>query len=148
MILRRVSALRLRVAERFADLAAMREARAFGYGDQSDKWRATPAALRKAVDDYNAAPQHTKDRFIESLRREPERARAIDTLIEQRERAIRRDREGRDCERRDRGMLPYPLSLREGCRHDWPVPTPLLGGVDPPKPRFWVDAPRKSETKS
>lgn len=80
------------VAKRFTDIAAMREARAFGYGDQSDNWRATPAALRKVVDDFNAAPQHTKDRFIQSLRREPDRARVIDTLMEQQERAIKRDR--------------------------------------------------------
>ncbi len=83
---------RARVVERFKEIAAMREVRAFGYGDQSDNWRATPAALRKAVDDFNAAPQHTRDRFIESLQREPNRARAIDTLMEQRERSIKRDR--------------------------------------------------------
>ena len=85
---------RARVAERFKEIATMREVRAFGYGDQSDNWRATPEALRKAVDDFNAAPQQTRDRFIESLQREPNKARAIDTLMEQRERSINRDRDG------------------------------------------------------
>lgn len=60
----------------------MREMGAHGYGDQSANWKATPAALRKAVDDFNAAKQHTKDRFIESLQREPDLSRSVGQLID------------------------------------------------------------------
>ncbi len=52
---------REQVAERFRTIAARREAGAHGYGDHNSDWRATPEALRKAVDAYNGANQHTKD---------------------------------------------------------------------------------------
>lgn len=84
--------VRDRVAGKFKEIAAMREMRAHGYGDQSANWKATPAALRKAVDDFNAAKQHTKDRFIESLQREPDLSRSVGQLIDQRDLAIKRDR--------------------------------------------------------
>jgi hypothetical protein len=91
-IARREGQERLHVAEKFKDIAAMRELRAFGYADGSDNWRATPETLRKAVDDFNAAKQHTKDRFIERLQREPAIARGVGQLIGQRERALQIDR--------------------------------------------------------
>jgi hypothetical protein len=72
------------VVKRFVDIAALREARAFGYGDQSANWKATLAALRKAVDESDAAPQQTRDRFIESLRRESKLAHDMGQLFEQR----------------------------------------------------------------
>ena len=40
----------------------------------------------------NAAKQHTKDRFIESLQREPAMGRSVGQLIHQRERALQIDR--------------------------------------------------------
>src|SRR3546814_5293409 len=52
---------RERVAEKFNTIAGKREAGAHGYGDHNSDWKATPEALRKAVDAYNGANQHTKD---------------------------------------------------------------------------------------
>lgn len=83
---------REQVAERFRTIAARREAGAQGYGDHSSDWRAIPEALRKAVDAYNGANQHTKDRYIERIQREPQMARAIGQLVNDRERVLQRDR--------------------------------------------------------
>src|SRR3546814_9581061 len=60
---------RERVAEKFNTIAGKREAGAHGYGDHNSDWKATPEALRKAVDAYNGANQHTKDLYIEQIQR-------------------------------------------------------------------------------
>ena len=83
---------REKVAERFRTIAARREAGAHGYGDHSSDWRATPEALRKAVDAYNGANQHTKDLYTERIQREPQMARAVGQLINDRELVLQRDR--------------------------------------------------------
>src|SRR3546814_16061727 len=46
---------------------------AHGYGDHNSDWKATPEALRKAVDAYNGANQHTKDLYIEQIDRKSTR---------------------------------------------------------------------------
>ena len=83
---------REQVAERFRTIAARREAGAYGYSDQSSDWRATPEALRRAVDAYNGANQHTKDLYIERIQREPQMARAVDQQLRDRELVLQRDR--------------------------------------------------------
>ena len=83
---------REQVAERFRTIAARREVGAHGYGDQSSDWRTTPEALRRAVDAYNGANQHTKDLYIERIQREPQMARAVGQLINDRELVLQRDR--------------------------------------------------------
>ena len=54
-----------KVAEKFRTIAGKREAGGHGYGDHNSDWKATPEALRKAVDAYNGANQHTKDLYIQ-----------------------------------------------------------------------------------
>lgn len=84
---------REQVAERFRTIAARREAGAHGYSDHSSDWRAAPEALRKAVDAYNGADQHTKDLYIEQIQREPQMAHAVGQLIHDRERVLQRNRD-------------------------------------------------------
>ncbi|MBY0392119.1 MAG: MobA/MobL family protein [Novosphingobium sp.] len=81
---------RSQVAERFRTIAARREAGAHGYGDHNSDWRAAPEALRKAVDAYNGANQHTKDLYIERIQREPQMARAVGQLLRDRELVLQR----------------------------------------------------------
>jgi len=81
---------REQVAERFRTIAVRREAGAHGYGDHNSDWRATPEALRKAVDAYNGADQHTKDLYIERIQREPQMARAVGQLLHDRELVLQR----------------------------------------------------------
>src|SRR3546814_505036 len=83
---------RERVAEKFNTIAGKREAGAHGYGNHNSDWKATPEALRKAVDAYNGANQHTKDLYIEQIQREPKMARAVGQLIGERELILQRDR--------------------------------------------------------
>ena len=84
---------RAQVAEGFRTIAARREAGAHGYGDHSSDWKATPEALRTAVDAYNGANQYTKDLYIEQIQREPQMARAVGRLIHERELVLQRDRD-------------------------------------------------------
>ena len=83
---------REQVAERFRTIAARREVGAHGYGDHHSDWRATPEALRKAVDAYNGADQPTRDLYIERIKREPQMARAVDQQLRDRELVLHRDR--------------------------------------------------------
>lgn len=83
--------VREQVAERFRTIAAQREAGAQGYGDHSSDWRSAPEALRKAVDAYNGANQHTRDLYIERIQREPQMAHAMGQFIHDRERVLQRD---------------------------------------------------------
>lgn len=89
---RQLAREREQMAERFQTIAARREAGAYGYGDHHSDWRATPEALRKAVDAYNGANQHTKDLYIERIQREPQMARAVDQQLRDRELVLQRDR--------------------------------------------------------
>ena len=83
---------REKVAEKFRTIAGKRDAGTQGYGDHNSDWKVTPEALRKAVDAYNGANQHTKDRYIERIQREPQMARALGQLLRDRELALQRDR--------------------------------------------------------
>src|SRR3546814_11914869 len=83
---------REKVAEKFRTIAGKREACTHGYGDHNSDWKATPEALRKAVDAYNGANQHTKDLDIERIQREPQMARAVGQLLHERELVLQRDR--------------------------------------------------------
>src|SRR3546814_1359401 len=84
------SDLREKVAEKFRTIAGKREAGTHGYGDHNSDWKATPEALRKAVDAYNGANQHTKDLYIERIQREPQMARAVGQLLHERELVLQR----------------------------------------------------------
>lgn len=79
---------RARVAEKFREIAEMRKMKAFGYTDGSSTWRATPEALRKAVDAYNGAGKDRQIELVQRIQREPEMARGIGQFINQRDRAI------------------------------------------------------------
>ena len=83
---------REQVAERFRTIAVRRETGAQGYGDHHSDWRATPETLRRAVDAYNGADQHTRDLYIERIKREPQMARAVGQLLHDRELVVQRDR--------------------------------------------------------
>ena len=52
---------REKVAEKFRTIAGKRDAGAHGYGDHNSDWKATPEALRKAVDAYKAQSARSCD---------------------------------------------------------------------------------------
>ena len=83
---------REQVAERFRTIAVRRETGTQGYGDHHSDWRATPETLRRVVDAYNGADQHTRDLYIERIKREPQMARTVGQLINDRELVLQRDR--------------------------------------------------------
>jgi hypothetical protein len=71
---------RQRTVEQFRQLAARRAAKAFGYGDRSEDWRATPEGLRERIDRFNALAPEAREKVLERLVQEPARGRGLDDL--------------------------------------------------------------------
>ncbi|MGA7539001.1 MAG: MobA/MobL family protein [Steroidobacteraceae bacterium] len=80
---------RERVVQSFQELALGREARLSGYGDRSERWRATPAALREQIDRYNALPTRARAAVLERLVQEPEKVRTLERWLEERRQCVR-----------------------------------------------------------
>ena len=83
---------RERTVEQFQDLAANRERQRFGYGDQSENWRATPAALRMTIDQYNALVPPARMLVLERLAEESTAGRTLEQLqqlMDQREKSVK-----------------------------------------------------------
>jgi hypothetical protein len=80
---------RERVVQSFQELALSRQARRFGYGDRSDEWRATPAALREQIDRYNALPAQARAAVLEQLVKEPAKVRMLERWIGERQQRVR-----------------------------------------------------------
>jgi hypothetical protein len=71
---------RQRTVEQFEQLAARRAAKAFGYTDRSEDWRATPEGLRERIDRFNALAPEARKAVLERLVQEPARGRGLDDL--------------------------------------------------------------------
>jgi len=80
---------RERVVKSFQELALSREARSSGYGDRSERWRATPKALREHIDQYNALPQSARTAVLERLGQDPEKVRTLERWLEERRQRVR-----------------------------------------------------------
>lgn len=80
---------RVRVVQSFQELAHRREARSSGYGDRSEQWRATPAALREQIDRYNALPTQARAAVLEQLAREPAKVHTLERWIGERQQRVR-----------------------------------------------------------
>jgi hypothetical protein len=82
-------AARERVVKGFQELAMRRADRAFGYRDQSEEWRATPAYLRQAIDRYNALPEAVRAAALERVCKEPKQVRELERGLEERQQRVR-----------------------------------------------------------
>ncbi|MGH8322179.1 MAG: MobA/MobL family protein [Steroidobacteraceae bacterium] len=80
---------RERVVQSFQELALSRGGRRRGYGDRSDEWRATPAALREQIDRYNSLPQNARQAALERLVQEPAQVRTLERWLEERRQRVR-----------------------------------------------------------
>jgi len=80
---------RERVVQSFQELALSRQARRFGYGDRSEEWRATPAALREQIDRYNALPAQARAAVLEQWVKEPAQVRTLERWIGERQQRVR-----------------------------------------------------------
>jgi len=78
----------------FRGLAAKRAIKASGYRDSSDEWKATPKLLREVIDDYNKQPKEVQERGLSAWVRNPEKSKAIATMIEQRRENMRQNDRG------------------------------------------------------
>jgi hypothetical protein len=77
----------------FKDLAASRAMQRWGYTDQSEEWRATPAALREKIDRYNAMGEKARERELERLAARPKAVGELQQWIgERRQRVNELDR--------------------------------------------------------
>ncbi len=80
---------RERVMQSFQELALGREARRSGYGDRSEAWRATPAALREQIDRSNALPTQARAAVLKQLVQEPTKVRTLERWLEERQQRVR-----------------------------------------------------------
>jgi hypothetical protein len=84
---------RERVIRDFKDLAASRAMQRWGYTDQSEEWRATPAALREKIDRYNALEEKARERELKRLAARPKAVSELQQWIgERRQRVNELDR--------------------------------------------------------
>jgi hypothetical protein len=72
------------VVHEFAGLASSRALKQHGYGDRSERWRATPQALRDRIDQFNELTPAKQKQELARLARDAERVRALQQEIEQR----------------------------------------------------------------
>ncbi len=59
------------VSKDFRSMAASREVKAFGWGDNGSKWQAAPEQLKKLIDGYNAAPKEVRASILNRLTSDP-----------------------------------------------------------------------------
>jgi hypothetical protein len=85
----REQAARQRTVQQFKDLAANRQVQSFGYGDQSERWLATPAALRETIDRFNALLPMAREQVLARLAHEPTQARGLQKLMDERTKLVK-----------------------------------------------------------
>jgi hypothetical protein len=91
----------LEVAEEFESIALDRDMERCGYGADGDEWKAMPEKLRKEVEKYNSRDEQGKfiedrEKFIERIKTDPERAKEIDGMIEQWHQNVKENDRGND----------------------------------------------------
>ena len=80
---------RTAVGDAFAKLAERREDRDFSFRDGASKWKATPAALKERIEEFNSLPKHERPAALERINRDPATREQLKGLMVEREQAIK-----------------------------------------------------------
>ena len=80
---------RTAVGDAFAKLAERREDRDFSFRDGASKWKATPAALKDRIEEFNSLPKHERPAALERINRDPATREHIKGLMVEREQTIK-----------------------------------------------------------
>jgi hypothetical protein len=103
---------RIDAGRAFEGLAARRAARSPGFEDGNAAWsQATPEALRQLIDAYNSHSAAERAMLLTAFTRDPERAKKLAELTQQRDQALQQrgltaDEPSRDTKHRDRDRGP------------------------------------------
>lgn len=84
---------RAAVPQDFRAMAAKREAKASGWSDRGEQWKAAPDGLKKLIDGYNAAPKEMRPAILDRILSDGQRREQVRGLMaEQREQYRENDR--------------------------------------------------------
>lgn len=84
---------RAAVPQDFRAMAAKREAKASGWSDRGEQWKAAPDGLKKLIDGYNAAPKEMRPAILERILSDAGRREQVRELMaEQRQQHRAQDR--------------------------------------------------------
>ena len=74
-------------------MAAKREAKASGWSDRGEQWKAAPQGLRTLIDGYNAAPKEMRPAILDRILNDGQRREQVRELMaEQRQQYRANDR--------------------------------------------------------
>lgn len=79
---------RMETMRTFDKLAAQRKHRFHGFKDGSEEWEATPAALRKVIDDFNRTGNKQQNAFLALIAKDKDTAQKVAGLMEQRKERV------------------------------------------------------------
>lgn len=80
---------RQQVVKEFKEMARDRAVGAYGYGDDSKRWRATPQGLREAIERFNAEPKAVQARILERWTQEPKAVRELQQWLTERRQRVK-----------------------------------------------------------
>ena len=84
---------RAAVPQDFRAMAAKREAKASGWSDRGEQWKAAPQGLRTLIDGYNAAPKEMRPAILDRILNDGQRREQVRELMaEQRQQYRANDR--------------------------------------------------------
>ena len=84
---------RAAVPQDFRAMAAKREAKASGWSDRGEQWKAAPDGLKKLIDGYNAAPKEMRPAILDRILSDGQRREQVRGLMaEQRQQYRAQDR--------------------------------------------------------
>ena len=84
---------RAAVPQDFRAMAAKREAKASGWSDRGEQWKAAPEGLKKLIDGYNAAPKEMRPAILDRILNDGQRREQVrELLAEQRQQYRANDR--------------------------------------------------------
>ncbi|MCH6206671.1 hypothetical protein L3V16_22890, partial [Brucella ciceri] len=72
---------RAAVPQDFRAMAAKREAKASGWSDRGEQWKAAPQGLRTLIDGYNAAPKEMRPAILDRILSDGQRREQVRELM-------------------------------------------------------------------
>ena len=85
---------RAAVPQDFRAMAAKREAKASGWSDRGEQWKAAPQGLRTLIDGYNAVPKEKRPIVLDRILNDSQRREQVRELMEEQRQQYRANDRG------------------------------------------------------
>ena len=85
---------RTAVPQDFRAMAAKREAKASGWSDRGEQWKAAPQGLRTLIDGYNAVPKEKRPIVLDRILNDSQRREQVRELMEEQRQQYRANDRG------------------------------------------------------